>query len=53
VRLLASQLYGVGRYDPVTLLAMPALLAAAAALAAYLPTRRAIQLDPVTALRHE
>jgi putative ABC transport system permease protein len=53
VRLLASQLYGVGRYDPVTFGVMPALLVAAAGLAAYLPARRATQVDPVTALRHE
>ncbi len=52
-RLLASLLYGVGRYDPLTFLAMPAGLVAAAALAAYLPARRALRLDPVAALRHD
>jgi putative ABC transport system permease protein len=53
IRLLASLLYGVGRFDPVTFLAMPAGLVAAAALAAWLPARRALRLDPVAALRHE
>jgi len=52
-RLLASLLYGVGRYDPLTFLAMPACLVAAATLAAWLPARRALRLDPVAALRHE
>jgi len=52
-RLLASLLYGVGPYDPLTFLAMPAGLVAAAALAAWLPARRALRLDPVAALRHE
>jgi len=52
-RLLASLLYGVGRFDPLTFLAMPAGLVAAAALAAWLPARRALRLDPVAALRHE
>jgi putative ABC transport system permease protein len=52
-RLLSSLLYGVGRYDPLTFLAMPACLVAAAALAAWLPARRALRLDPVAALRHE
>jgi len=52
-RLLASLLYGVDRYDPLTFLAMPACLVAAAALAAWLPASRALRLDPVAALRHE
>jgi putative ABC transport system permease protein len=53
VRLLGGQLYGVGQYDPGTFLAMPGLLVAAAAFAAWLPARRAMRLDPVAALRHE
>jgi putative ABC transport system permease protein len=53
MRLLASLLYGVGQYDPVTFLAMPAALVLAAGLAAYLPARRAMRVDPIVALRHE
>jgi putative ABC transport system permease protein len=37
--------------DPVTFVGVPAALAAVAALAAYLPARRASRGDPVAALR--
>ena len=49
--LLAAQLFGVRPLDPATLSAVPALLLAVAALACYLPARRAMRIDPVNALR--
>lgn len=51
--LLKSQLYGVSPSDPLTLLTVAILLALVALLASYLPARRALRVDPVTALRHE
>jgi putative ABC transport system permease protein len=52
-RVLASQLFGVSPSDPVTFAVVPVLLAAVAALACYLPARRASRLDPLVALRQE
>jgi predicted permease len=52
-RLLASILYGVKPYDTATFLLGAFLLATIAALAAYLPARRASQVDPMVALRNE
>jgi ABC-type antimicrobial peptide transport system permease subunit len=48
-----SFLLGVGALDPLSLLAAPVLLTAVAALATYLPARRASRVDPVRALRTE
>jgi putative ABC transport system permease protein len=52
-RLMASLLYGVKTTDAYTFAAIPILLGVVALAASYLPTRRALALDPVTALRHE
>ncbi len=46
-------LYGVRPTDQLIFAAAAALLAMVAAVAAYLPARRASQIDPMTALRHE
>ena len=49
--LLDSQLYGVRPTDPATFLAVPAMLLAIAALAALVPARKAMRIDPLAALR--
>ena len=50
-RILVSLLYDVTPTDPKTYLGIVLLLGAAAALASWLPARRAARLDPVEALR--
>ncbi len=52
-QLMRSLLFGVSPVDPVTYLAIPVVLAACAALASYLPARRAASVNPVEALRVE
>ena len=50
-RVITSFLFQTAPHDPLTLVSVVALLAAAAALAAWLPARRAASIDPVAALR--
>jgi len=50
-RFLASLIFGVGVYDPVTYVTVTAALALAGLFASYLPARRALRLDPTLALR--
>jgi putative ABC transport system permease protein len=50
-RTLSGLLFGVTSSDPVTFVGMLAILSAVAAIAGYLPARRASRIDPMSALR--
>jgi ABC-type antimicrobial peptide transport system permease subunit len=50
-RLLASLVFGVGTRDPVTFVAVPAVLAIVAMVASVVPARRAIRVEPTKALQ--
>jgi putative ABC transport system permease protein len=52
-QLMKSLLYGVGAIDPLTFAGAPALLAATAIVACWIPARRAAKTDPMIALRAE
>ncbi len=52
-RVVTSYLVGVSATDPVTFVGVPIVLLGIAALASYLPARRAATIDPVRALREE
>ena len=52
-RLMASLVWGVAATDPATFIGITLALVAAAALAIYIPARRAMHIDPIVALRYE
>jgi ABC-type antimicrobial peptide transport system permease subunit len=52
-RFIATFLYGVKSYDPLTYAAVALGLIGVAMLASYTPARRAMRVDPLVALRYE
>jgi putative ABC transport system permease protein len=50
-QLMTKLLFNVAPQDPATFTSVAVLLAAVAALASYIPGRRATRVDPVVALR--
>jgi predicted permease len=52
-RFLASLLFGVQPFDPVTVICVASLLTIIALAACYIPARRATHVDPLVALRYE
>jgi putative ABC transport system permease protein len=52
-RTMSALLFNVQAADPVAFVVLPLMLLAVAAVACYVPARRAAQMDPLKALRHE
>ena len=52
-RILRVLLFGVSPLDPIAYLSVAVFLFAVALLASYLPARRALRVDPMTAIRHD
>jgi putative ABC transport system permease protein len=52
-RFMTSLLFGVSPTDPLTFVAIISMLASVALMACYVPARRAMTTDPMTALRYE
>ncbi len=52
-RTMASMLYGIAAYDPLTIAVVVGLLSVVAGLAAFLPARRMTTVDPVEVLRYQ
>ena len=53
VRVIGTFLYGIEPHDPLTMIGAAVLMIAIAALAAWIPARRAARIDPMEALRYE
>jgi putative ABC transport system permease protein len=52
-RVVATQLWGISAYDPLTLATVPILLLVTGLVACWVPARRAARVDPLVALRYE
>ena len=53
VRLARSFFYGIEPHDPITMIGTVGIMLTVAALAAWIPARRAAKIDPMEALRYE
>ena len=52
-RLLRAEFYGIEPHDPITMIGTVVIMVTVAALAAWIPARRAARVDPMEALRYE
>jgi predicted permease len=53
VRIIRSVFYGIEPHDPITMIGTVVIMFTVAALAAWIPARRAAKVDPMVALRYE
>jgi len=53
VRVMLSVVYGIEPHDPITMIGTVVIMVTVAALAAWIPARRAAKVDPMVALRYE
>jgi len=53
VQLMQSIVFGIEPHDPLTMVGAAVIMVAVAALAAWIPARRAAKIDPMEALRYE
>jgi putative ABC transport system permease protein len=52
-RVMSSFVFGISVYDPVTLATVMLVLTGVAAVACFIPARRATSIDPMAALRYQ
>ncbi len=53
VQVMRSVVYGIEPHDPLTIIGTVGIMVTVAALAAWIPARRAAKVDPMVALRYE